>query len=737
MDNSVKKQLLAAAIASILSLSLAGCGGGGGSESPANSSGSGSSGNGSSDSEAQEPEDDGSQTEPPPNPDTNPPTPSTQTTFNIEVDAPDGFNIAALSPQGGNTLLAGLLEAVIPSAHAAAVASATIKVAIVDANGLVTEIVEADAVDNGDGTYEVTLEGDPRIDCLIIAGLPNQNINLQVGEPVPEGALFAPTSETDIDINTASTIATRLLLEAIDSFDGVTLEELNELIDDFSDRDYGTIDDSVSDPGLQLQSFLGQARQRVYDDIVEQVNNIQTNPAGAEAVSSVAGDYFFDVYRIGVGKGLESPAVFAASTIDWPGVSLQVADNNKLTVVPADGASFKKAGIRMYDSQPALFFLQGDEPRVSYEAVLSKNGALTIPLAGYTENQGEFSSYSAPGSLKLYPVVGGAFVGTSNWNISQFDNNQGNTLLSHEIDHGLSFMAKLEGDFSGEIKGSYGIVQLGFLGLNPDLEEANPLFPALSVISNTNLWSVTGDTVVGAGTTEWSSTSFSGRSTMISGAGVFSAAAADDLASVIEVTSDEKGKMIIRSEDEGEVIVEPEAQLSANGQMFWQKGFEDLDNEFLTAISIGLRTDTGATLSSLEGKRFRVTGVEFFTETDGTSIELETGVFSATELRFESGELVLDGAIRYLNAHTGGELPWEGMDSLKLRFQPSLSNGRISAARTEDDETISIIGYVGTDEDSVAGSDALVLTLTSNGKPDERGLSSEDITHSILIATPI
>ena len=258
MDVKMKKNLLATAVAGAMSLSLASCGGGGGSDS--GSSGSEGSGSG------------GGQT----------------TTFNINVDAPDNLLGSLQTEPEKDSLFATILETVIPSAYAAPVANAGIKVAIVDANGIVTEIVTAEVTETGGGEYQVILPVGLRNDCLVIAELPDDSVTLEKGRPVPEGALFAPTTELDIDVDVFSTVATRILLDEIDSFDEVSLDEINSLIDQVTSDN-----PSPGFGGESLSDFLGSAKEALRDNIIEEVNRIQTDSVGQEDKAELAGNYFW------------------------------------------------------------------------------------------------------------------------------------------------------------------------------------------------------------------------------------------------------------------------------------------------------------------------------------------------------------------------------------------------------------------------------------------------------------
>ena len=464
------------------------------------------------------------------------------------------------------------------------------------------------------------------------------------------------------------------------------------------------------------------------------------------------------------------------SATEWESASL--AENEGQLSLTLGQSTNRKAEF-LYSQGGLSYSLQSPEmedPETVDNIVLSRNGRLTVPGGESFEETGEGVEIELHSRLNMYPVVGDTYFGAKTSEYSRFNSEIGLFPDYFRVNNELFFMTRVEQDgYSGELRGAYGVVQLAVASVTfgdqvPEPPENTPTpsgestedlpQPAvlsvenvepepeatgavLLIASNSNLITVTGGTVSGAGSTAMSSNGVQGRGTLIGDIGVLSTPVEDDEVTRWDVTAGIDGRLSISSDSE---TPEPDAQLSPNGQLFWQKGFLETNitqtfdgvtgNLSLSSgVSVGLRTDTSATLSSLDGKSFRVTGLEFYASKAGDSVEVEAGTFSGAEIRFENGEMILDGAIFFANVASSGGLPHADFDLLSHSFTPSVSNGKLTATLTEGDETISISGYIGTDEDSVEGSDALILSLTAYGQPGDNGASSEDITHAVLIAS--
>jgi hypothetical protein len=127
-----------------------------------------------------------------------------------------------------------LLGMIIPTAHAA-LGDQNIQVAIVDFNGVVTQLVtpKEPLKQEADGTYVVILEGGVRLDCVILVTL-NDPSNIKVGDRIDDsGALYTPTVDTaePLDIDLASTVAFDLFIKEVESFENITPKEVDRLIE--------------------------------------------------------------------------------------------------------------------------------------------------------------------------------------------------------------------------------------------------------------------------------------------------------------------------------------------------------------------------------------------------------------------------------------------------------------------------------------------------------------------------
>lgn len=151
--------------------------------------------------------------------------------FQFTVTTPSDSNLAKSFIERS---VESMVDFVIPKAHAA-LTEQNIQVAIVDANGKVLSIVtpKEAPVQEADGSYSIVLEGGERLDCVILISLDGPN-NVQVGETIDsEKYLFTPTVESDevFDIDLTSTVAFGLFLDEVETFENLTANEVDRLID--------------------------------------------------------------------------------------------------------------------------------------------------------------------------------------------------------------------------------------------------------------------------------------------------------------------------------------------------------------------------------------------------------------------------------------------------------------------------------------------------------------------------
>ncbi|CAH0991974.1 hypothetical protein SIN8267_02089 [Sinobacterium norvegicum] len=155
------------------------------------------------------------------------------TAFTVDVQAPDSLQtVAAL------TLPQQLKNFFIAPAYAvdgSDLDAGNFAVTVVDTAGNVVEIVELtedNISQNPDGTWEISVPGNPRLDCIIVADI-NGPLELTVGSPLPDDTIFAPTTSENIKVDIASTSAYSNFIESLD--DASTFEALGFDVNDAAD----------------------------------------------------------------------------------------------------------------------------------------------------------------------------------------------------------------------------------------------------------------------------------------------------------------------------------------------------------------------------------------------------------------------------------------------------------------------------------------------------------------------
>ena len=165
-------------------------------------------------------------------------------------------------------------------------------VTVVDTAGNVVEVVELTEENiskNPDGTWEISVPGDPRLDCLIVVDI-DSPISISVGDTLPADALFTPTTTADLAVDIASTAAYQNFLETLDdesSFaaqgfeagDTAALSAVETLIADVQESYQELIDEglspdsfsSVEDLLAQIDTAVEAMVQVAIDDVQNQV----------------------------------------------------------------------------------------------------------------------------------------------------------------------------------------------------------------------------------------------------------------------------------------------------------------------------------------------------------------------------------------------------------------------------------------------------------------------------------
>ena len=177
---------------------------------------------------------------------------NTQTsTFNFSVESP---NTSLANLKESNSIIEAvqmLAALIVPSAHAIDDdLQEEIQVALVDAKGVILKLITPIAISRvNNGSYSLVLDGGERIDCVIVVDVSNQ-ADLKVGDTLdPEKSVFTPAVEANepIRIDLASSIAYKQFLQTVDNFDGISVKDLDSIIENMQK--------TIADAGLTASTI--------------------------------------------------------------------------------------------------------------------------------------------------------------------------------------------------------------------------------------------------------------------------------------------------------------------------------------------------------------------------------------------------------------------------------------------------------------------------------------------------
>ncbi len=200
------------------------------------------------------------------------PTNPITTAYKVNVQVPDGLSatkVASISPSiFGDFFIATAAAATVSDSLGAG----NFSVAIVDAAGVVTDIVTPESISQeADGSWIITLPGGTRVDCVIIADI-SKTPNVTVGETLPADVIYAPTAAEQFDIDIRSTTAYQEFIAAVaDNLDletnsGFTEEDIASLVETAQ-----TLPLPAYTPGQTLEEYLGTAIPELETEIEREV----------------------------------------------------------------------------------------------------------------------------------------------------------------------------------------------------------------------------------------------------------------------------------------------------------------------------------------------------------------------------------------------------------------------------------------------------------------------------------
>ncbi|MGI9279632.1 MAG: hypothetical protein ACR2PX_08370 [Endozoicomonas sp.] len=725
----MKNLTQAALVAVFLMFSLTGCGGGGGSSN-----------------------DSASEQNPPANPAPSPenptPPPENQTTFTVTVDAPGKF-LTAKHDSSGADFIDALISGIVPKAYADIVDNASIKAVTVSERGIVTDTLSITVVSIGNGIYEVSPQSTPRSDLLFIAELPGQTVNLEAGKTIPDNALLVLGYDNNIRLDAASTVATRLLFEYIDSFTELTLNEISDLID--------TIDrsqiDSFASNSADLSSFLLQAETESQNLISQQIAQHNQASASLEELSQSSGSYGLSNFSIASGAGYGRSTFGYRHANNRPG-TIQI-NNNALSL--SLGASEEFLGsVYIRD----ILSISSDtneieQDNTGYDIWLNTDNSYSV---FFPEERREVESaldrtdkrleIDNPSILTLEPIVDGSYMGILNKIKRTHLINDGKTDFSGiydlEIEKSFVFMNKQDTDFSGNISDSYGVFSFGLSLINDS--DSNSLNQILALTSYGLI------DITGSSTNEDSSTySYESRIATFIASSTLAAFSLLPLGSLGNEVNENGTFTTLKT---GSALFDTEnsldrMQFSSNGQFFWRTATQTVDDsndQKASAISIGLKKANDTTINDLSDKTFMAKGLSFSTDTnfeasENTYSDLDTADLSVVKISFSENNIIIKGSRNYTAINTKDGAIEVSSSPFEYTIPITFDNGAFIGEVLQDNGIVVLItGVVGTDEDNITGPDALLLTVIEV-RDDIEVIEGErvirnDIRHSILMATP-
>ncbi|MFT6907444.1 MAG: hypothetical protein ACJAS1_004125 [Oleiphilaceae bacterium] len=235
------------------------------------------------------------------------PVPAASTTFTVAVDAPESLErVAAL---GWDQKISRFFFPTAMAADGNDLSSENFKVVLVDAEGNVVEEVTIAAENiskNSDGTWEISVPGDPRLDCLIVVDI-NKPVEITVGSGVPSDVLYAPTTAVEIDVDVASTAAYQNFIEELAATPGQTFDDLGLDVDNPEDvaaveavveRVQQVFEELVSEGSLDLtvgslEQMLAAADAKVEEIIEQEISNVVNAATGTAAELINGGGLFW------------------------------------------------------------------------------------------------------------------------------------------------------------------------------------------------------------------------------------------------------------------------------------------------------------------------------------------------------------------------------------------------------------------------------------------------------------
>ncbi|MCG8434802.1 MAG: hypothetical protein MJA83_12290 [Gammaproteobacteria bacterium] len=383
-------------------------------------------------------------------------TPGSTTTFLVDVDPPDFVDGGIASAKQDRNMVDALVGILISEAVAASMPPSFRVLIYDDAGNVVADLTsQAVVTENPDGTFEITVPGDPRVDCVIVA-----DINGVV-------SLRAPTTQVEVDINAVTEYAFEQVLSLAKSspdfdWDNFSLEEMQGYVDQLE----AAVEAAGGVDAVNNQDELDDLLEATIGEIADQlVGVISTPQADASQLAGLAGEYTL----LDIGAG-----VFGRFGSDQlaPEAFSEVAEVTASVAGSGSKMDFKFAAfdefdaIAVIDSTGSAFVELIQEADVDDETVtatVDADATLVFAIDGETDVEGDFAVVSQPHSFTLMNS-NDVFVGTGVAIESEFGVSNGapdpNNAIGTAINFNmLAFIKKSENFAAAQLDGkTYGFV---------------------------------------------------------------------------------------------------------------------------------------------------------------------------------------------------------------------------------------------------------------------------------------
>lgn len=231
------------------------------------------------------------------------PTP-TGTTYTVAVSVPDALSPVPVVANHEQSIKEQILGFIMPGAYAVDgndLSAENFAVSIVDPTGYIVEVIDIPAnkiSKNTDGTWEISIPGDPRFDRILVVDV-SKPVEVFVDNLIPSGVVYAPMTSTTIDIDIQSTAAYQEFLlnlsATISNFADLTnisTEEVENIINIAQQVVLPSIID-----GQTLEQYIQTAVTAVEAVIAEQIAIAETSTTTSGNLGTAAaagGIYWFE-----------------------------------------------------------------------------------------------------------------------------------------------------------------------------------------------------------------------------------------------------------------------------------------------------------------------------------------------------------------------------------------------------------------------------------------------------------